>query len=403
MPVVNMIPYAIVFICCLLTGIYLLLMLLYRYGWRRHASYEPPAGYRPHTRISVIIPARNEADNLPACLSSLLAQQYPRDFFEIIVVDDHSDDGTAAIAAAFNDGRIRCIRLADYLAAGEQVTAYKKKALATGIAQGNGELIITTDADCIAPENWLHMIAAYYEQYQPVMLAAPVDFTGNGSLVQVFQSLDFMSMQGITAAAHYLKLGNMGNGANLAFSREAYNRINGYAGTEHLASGDDFLLMTKMQRTFPGRVHYLKSSAAIMRTAPPPDWRSFLQQRIRWASKSGKYGDTRLAVILLSVYLFNLAFIPAICLGMMWPDYGWLPAGMLLVKATSELYYLYPVAGFFEKRRQLWLFPFLQPLHILYILTAGLLGFVGVYQWKGRRIQTAPAGSTKGENIIQGG
>ncbi len=398
-----MILYAIAAICCFLTGMYLLLLLLYRCGWRRHAIYTAPPGYQPAVMISIIVPARNEAGNLPACLSSLLAQQYPRHLFEIIVVDDHSEDDTAAVAEGVHDSRIRCIRLADHLAPGVQVTAYKKQALAAGIAQSSGELIITTDADCIAPTDWLHIMAACYEEHRPVMIAAPVDFTSNGSLVQVFQSLDFMSMQGITVAAHQLKLGGMSNGANLAFSREAYYKIGGYAGTEHLASGDDFLLMAKMQRAFPKGIYYLKSAAAIIRTAPQPDWRSFLQQRIRWASKSGRYEDTRLTVILLLVYLFNLAFIPAICLGISAPSYGWLPVGMLLVKITVELYYLYPVAGFFEKRRQLWLFPFLQPLHILYILIAGLLGFAGVYQWKGRRILIAPAGSAKGEKIIQGG
>ncbi len=403
MSVMNIMLYAIAFICCLLTVIYVLLMLLYRYGWRRQEPYVPPSVYQAVTRISIIIPARNEAANLPACLSSLLAQQYPRHLFEVIVVDDYSDDDTAAVVEAFRDERICCIRLADHIAPAYPVVAYKKKALATGIAGSCGELIITTDADCIAPENWLHTIAAYFEQYRPVMIAAPVDFTCNGDLVQLFQSLDFMSMQGITAATHYLKLGNMSNGANLAFSREAYDKINGYAGTEHLASGDDFLLTAKMQRAFPGRVFYLKSPVAIMRTAPQPGWHSFLQQRIRWASKSGKYDDTRLTFMLTLVYLFNLSFIPAMCISVMQSAYSWLPPGMLLLKIMAELYYIHPVAGFFGKRRQLLLFPFLQPLHIIYIIVAGALGFAGVYQWKGRRIQTVQAGARKRGNIIPGG
>jgi cellulose synthase/poly-beta-1,6-N-acetylglucosamine synthase-like glycosyltransferase len=277
--------------------LYCLLMLCYRRGWRLQPLHLADSRFQPRTRISIIIPARNEAGRIGECLRALQAQQYPVDLFEAIVVDDHSEDETISQVQAINAPNIRCIRLADHLDPDEPVVAYKKKALAVGIAVSNGELILTTDADCIAPPGWLSTVAALYEREQPVMVIAPVDFSSDGSLVQLFQSIDFMTMQGITAAAHKLRMGNMSNGANLAFSRDAFEKIGGYAGTEHLASGDDFLLTVKMQQAFPGKIAYLKSAEAIVRTAPQPDWRSFLMQRIRWASKSGKYRDTRLTAV----------------------------------------------------------------------------------------------------------
>ena len=219
------------------------------------------------------------------------------------------------------------------------------------------------------------------------MIVAPVEFTSNGSLVEIFQSIDFMSMQGITAAVHQLKIGSMSNGANLAFSREAYDKVEGYKGIDHLASGDDFLLMMKLQKRYPDRISYLKSQDAIVTTAPQPNWSSFFNQRIRWASKSGKYDDKKMTAMLGFVYLFNLSFL-ALVVASLFHAFIWGIAGiMLLWKILSELYYLYPVAVFFGKVRQLWVYPFLQPLHILYIISAGFLGMIGKYQWKGRSVR----------------
>ncbi len=372
--------------CLLLLIVYIVLMILYLYGWLKQPLYHMSDGYVPYTSISIIIAARNEEANIGKCIDAILAQQYPRHLLEVIVVDDHSTDGTAVVVNSYKDDRVRYISLAAHMNA-EDVVAYKKKAIATGIAHSTGKLIITTDADCTGPSKWLAHIAAKYEQEEPVLIVAPVDFTNDASLVQVFQSLDFMSMQGITAASHYMKMGNMSNGANLAFSREAYLQVDGYNGIDHLASGDDYLLMMKLQKEFPSRIGYLKSKAAIVSTPPQPDWLGFYRQRIRWASKSGKYDDQKMTIVLSFVYIFNLAMF-VLAIGCIF-NKGYLPVlGVCIgTKIVAELIYLYPVARFFNKRRQLWVFPLLQPLHILYIVLVGFAGFTGTYQWKGRTVK----------------
>lgn len=365
---------------------YAVLMLLYRSGWQRQPLFR--AGAVPgDTKVSVIVPARNEAPNIGACIDSILAQDYPPVLLEVIVIDDHSTDATAAIVNGYDDPRVRCLSLAEYLQPGERLHAYKKKALGIGIARSSGQLIVTTDADCTAGTAWLKTLAACYEQENPVMIAAPVDFSSGNRVVELLQSIDFMSMQGITAAAHALQLGHMGNGANLAFARDAFEAVGGYAGTDHLASGDDYLLLLKMQQQFPGRIAYVKSEAAIVRTAPQPDWSSFLQQRIRWASKSGKYNDHRLTAILVLVYGYNLSFAVLLVAAFFSPLAAAALAGSFVLKTASELYYLFPVARFFGKAKQLCFFVFLQPLHILYIILAGFLGMIGTYRWKGRNVR----------------
>lgn len=371
----------------ILTLGYIWLMIAYRKGWAMQKEHKLYKNYIPQTKISVIIPARNEATNIGTCIAALLKQQYPEHLYEVIVVDDHSEDETAAIVANYKDRRMKCLRLADYIPAGSVVNAYKKAAIATGIAHSFGELIVTTDADCIAPEGWLRHIAALYEEQQPVMIVAPVIYTTENNVLHLFQLTDFMSMQGITAAAHKLKLGNMSNGANLSFSKAAFEHVGGYDGIQHLASGDDYLLMVKLNSFAPERISYLKSVHATVTTMPQPNWSSFLHQRIRWASKSGKYDDMRLTMILMLVYFFNFLFL-VLSIGAFFSyAISYVVLVMYLMKVLVELAFLYPVARFFGKSYVLWYFPLLQPLHILYIVIAGFLGFVGDYEWKGRRVK----------------
>lgn len=367
---------------------YAALMLVYAYGWRQQAHFLLEPGVAPRTFLSIIIPARNEASHIEACVRGVLANQYPRHLMEIIVVDDHSEDETLAIVRGIQDDRVKTFSLRDHMN-GEPTKAFKKKALALGISQSVGELIVTTDADCIPGREWLLHLAAIYEQQHPVLIIAPVDFISNSLISSVFQSLDFMTMQGITGAVHYLSLGNMSNGANLAFARFAYEAVNGYSGIDHLATGDDYLLMSKLHQQFGGRIAYLKSRKAIMRTMPQPDWVSFFQQRVRWASKSGKYKDDKLTASLILVYVTNVllfaATIGSIILG---TDFHLLATlGLFAFKISVELTLLAPVSRFFGKERQLWYFPFLQPLHVTYIVVTGFFGFFGSYQWKGRQVR----------------
>ncbi|MBS1782089.1 MAG: glycosyltransferase [Bacteroidetes bacterium] len=370
-----------------LSSLYGALMLLYAMGWQRQKEFFIPKNFEPKTKITVIVPARNEAENISRCIQSILSNHYPERLFDVIIVDDFSTDGTADLVKSFSQANVRCLSLKNEI--GDlKLNSYKKKAIEIAIKYSRAELIVTTDADCVVPPFWLQTIAACYQQPQkPTMIVSPVCFSNQGNIVEVFQSLDFMTMQGITAAAHNMKLGNMSNGANLAFSRQAFYEVKGYKGIDHLASGDDLLLMNKLQQEFPNGIAYLKAKDAIVQTAPQPTWRAFLNQRIRWASKSGKYNDAKLTGILLVVYLFNVTLL-GLFVGGFFQAFWWLLLlGLLSLKTALELLLLLPTAAFFGKLRELIFFPFLQPLHILYIVIAGVLGFFGSYKWKERRVK----------------
>lgn len=396
--------------------LYVALMSLYAIGWKKlpeWASTNPPRekyrqagdaarkitdnnlesqfGLFPKTKVSIIIPARNEAANIGKCLGSVLQNNYPKDLVEIIVVDDFSTDKTAEIAKkllAEHGGKV--LRLQDYLSSQERLNAYKKKALEIAINHSAGELIITTDADCICPPQWIQELVSVYEQKKAKFIVAPVSFipATKKTGLYYFQSLDFMTMQGITAAGTKLHIGSMCNGANLAFSREAFDAVGGYRGIDHIASGDDMLLLHKIKKQFPNSIHYLKSRKAIVETPCQPTIRDFFNQRIRWASKSDKYEDKLLIAILGVVYLFNLS-LPALLVASFFTTDSSVGLFLLLeafvFKIVIELFFLMPVAGFYQKRQELLWFPLLQPLHIFYIISAGFLGKFGTYQWKGRQ------------------
>lgn len=376
---------------------YAAIIFYYRYGWKSIPEEAPitngPAG---STMISVIIPARNESANIKACLDSVTAQSYPAHLFEVVVIDDHSDDNTAEIATSFSSKGVKLVSLKDHLDK-DEINSYKKKAIEIGIQQSKGKLIITTDADCIVPPEWLKTIAFFYEKNKPVFIAAPVAIDCSNSFIEIFQALDFMMLQGITGASVHKNFHSMCNGANLAYERAAFNEVNGFKGIDSIASGDDMLLMHKIYKRYPQQVMFIKSKEAIVHTKPQKNIASFFNQRIRWASKADSYDDKRIFWVLLLVYLFNLLLfvLPvASCfynckLSIINYQLSIIKLWLLLIllKTITELFFLYPVARFFNKRSLLWLFPVMQPFHIIYTVIAGWLGKFGSYNWKERKVK----------------
>ena len=354
------------------------LIIYYWQSWNAIPEYVPkdiPASIK----ISVIIPARNEEDNIGQLLQALQNQTYPAHLFEVIVIDDHSTDKTAMIVQQFPS--VRLIQLNE-----DNINSYKKKAIDTGIAAATGELIVTTDADCIPKESWLQTLASFKEEKQSVFIAAPVVINCNSSVVQMFQAMDFMVLQGITAAAVYKKKMSMCNGANLAYERKVFQDVNGFSGIDNIASGDDMLLMHKIWKQYPDKVHYLKSKEAIVSTQPMKTWKAFFNQRIRWASKAKSYEDKRIFPVLLLVYLLNLSFLVLVVAGFFYSSYWLYLAGLWIAKTIIELPFFLSLSKFFDKQWANKFFFIFQPLHIIYTILSGLLGQFGKYEWKGRKV-----------------
>ena len=365
---------------------YSCLIIYYWISWRSIPEYSS-AAEKPNTGLSVVIPARNEEKNIIGCLESVCSQHYPPELLQVVAIDDCSTDKTWDLLRHFHTGEkvINSTRLAE-VEDGE-FSAYKKRAIETGIAMSHNNVIVTTDADCKHPLTWLKTIALFYEEKKPAFIAAPVALQNDSSVLQIFQALDFLVLQGITGASVHKKIHSMCNGANLAYEKRIFNEVAGFTGIDNIASGDDMLLMHKISGKYPDRIHYLKSKQAIVVSLPMQTWKDFFDQRIRWSSKARSYDDKRIFWVLLLVYLFNLSFL-VLLVGGSWFHVLWVCAGILwIAKTIIEFPFVYSVASFFDKTSLLKYFFFFQPLHIAYTIMAGLLGQFGKYEWKGRKVR----------------
>jgi cellulose synthase/poly-beta-1,6-N-acetylglucosamine synthase-like glycosyltransferase len=335
-----------------------------------------------HASVSVVIAARNEEANIGNCLESLLSQKHAFENLEIIVVNDQSEDNTAVVVSSFQDKGIRLIQIGN-----DEKFGGKKVAIARGIGVATNGIIVTTDADCVFPGTWLNTLVSYREKTDAVFVAAPVMFRKEKNLFEKFQTLDFLSLQGITAAAVHSNQFNMCNGANLLYTKDAFNGVKGFEGIDHIASGDDMLLMEKIEKAYPRKVKYCYSRDAIVTTEPAESMKAFLQQRIRWASKAGNYSNVWIKLILLIVFLVNVGLISVFVAGFFDAFYFKAFAFFILIKSIAELPFMIRIARFFKKNSLiLWFIPS-QPFHALYTITAATFGMVTTYTWKGRKLK----------------
>ena len=359
--------------------LYGVLIFFYFYQWNKLLENQPKDSL-PFPFVSVVIAARNEEANLPQLIADLKCQTYPSNLFEVIIVNDHSTDGTAKLAEEFDGTHWQMI-----LPNADAYASSKKIAIASGIEKAKGELMIITDADCRVKANWVKTMASFYVEKGAAFIAAPVKFTHDHSLLQVFQVLDFITLQGITAASVASNTHRMCNGANLAYTKKVYNRVNGFAGIDNIATGDDMLLMHKVWKAHPNSVHYLKSKDAIVETEPMKTWGDFLMQRKRWASKTLVYDDWRIIAVLGFVLLFNLLFFVLLIAAIITPFYWIHFFAYLFGKTIIEWPFVSSVAMFYGEQKLMRHFFFIQPLHIAYTSFVGIISQFGNYEWKGRR------------------
>ena len=364
-------------------------MFRYLEGWKNLPQWETPFDFQPQTKVSILIPARNESANIHRCIQSILAQKYPASLFEIIVIDDHSTDGTAEVVQAFGASNVRVLFLKDFVKDRAKLKAFKKKAIEIAIQKSMGELIVTTDADCVVPAEWLNLLVSFYEKKQYKFIAAPVNFHEEKSVFEKIQSLDFLGMMGVTGAGIHRKFMNMCNGANLAYEKKAFYDVGGFEGIDGIASGDDMLLMQKMAKHFPNKIGFLKNKNATVLTKAMPDWQSFTQQRIRWASKSGSYQEFQILVILALVFFFCVSIVVNLFLLPFF--FGKIIKVLLiqlLVKTIIDYFFLNQMSVFFGRKDLMKIFLPAQVFHIFYIAIIGFLGnVVKRYEWKGRKVK----------------
>ena len=337
----------------------------------------------PLPSVSILIAARNEELRIRKCLECLNVQDYPPEKLQIIVVDDRSDDGTAAILAEYAarlPGRFRFLSLTE-TAPG---FSPKKFALSQGLQIATGEIIVTTDADCIMAPAWISSLVAEFTPDTGLVSGLTTYYEVSNGTWQGVQALEFFSYAVVAAALIGLRFPVNGNANNLAYRREVFDAVAGFSSHGGIVSGDDDFLIQSIHRQGRWKIRYAVTPESQVRTEPPLSVGQFWEQRKRWASKCSLYQPKQ--TIFLSVIFSYYAVIP-ICIAAGLFQHRWLLPGIAswCIKTGTDWLVMRRAAGVFGKKELLrWFIP-TSLLHIPLIIAAVVAGSFGEFTWKGQR------------------
>lgn len=364
---------------CVLLVFYVVLILAYYIAWKRIPSFRYSEVAASDT-FSIIIAMRNEEAVAIDCLESILLQNYPANKVEVIVIDDYSTDKTSDCVCLFMKShpnfKMKLLHMENDPLKGSK----KKAAITYGISQAAGKYIILTDADCVRGPKWLSAINSYIQYSSSKMIYAPVIFKAN-TLFEKLQSLEFAGLVAIGGAAIEIKNPNMCSASNLIFEKQVFHEVDGYQGSENVATGDDEYLLHKIFKKYPEHIHFLKNREAIVTTSANSTLSELASQRRRWVSQSAKYENRYITAILIAAYLFNLLIVVNL---VMHPKIGCM---LLAIKTLTEGLFLYDVLKFFKRKTYIFFLPLAEPFHILYVLIIGIWANMGTYNWKGRDVR----------------
>ena len=358
-----------IIICCGSLALGLSYVLLIQWVLRQWAALpllQQPGEWPSPPKVAILVAARNEASNIGPCLKALSRQEYPAGRYQIVVIDDHSTDNTVGAVQQQAFPNLTLLQL-------PEGQTGKKAALEFGAAATQSDILLTTDADCQPPPEWVQLHVWHLTSGPLQGSAGPVLLTGSDSALYRFQALDMAGMMVLTAAGLRTNTWILGNGASLAYYRAAFEAAEGYAGNRATASGDDIFLIAKLNARNTGGVQFLKSPKAAVPTPASANWRAFFQQRLRWGTKNAAApasSGTTLALgtafllswaILLSPLLFFSIGLWALVLF----------AFLLGLKSWADYQLLRTASDFFGQRHLMKAFVLSEVLHILYIAIIG--------------------------------
>jgi len=359
----NTLEIIVVGIC----GVYVIYILLFSLL----LAFSKRSSQRTTTRsVTIVVPFRNEKSHLGKLLKSFSELDYPKEQIEVILVNDHSSDGSENTNLEnfnFDIQIINCEKEG------------KKAALTTGITMASNDIIVQTDADCVVPRYWLSTVVGELENSD--LFCGTVLFSNS-----LIQNLELFAYQGVGKASLMLSSPILANGANMAYRKSDFIDIGGYQDNYKTSSGDDVFLLRSFAKHKKSIVYSFSPDACVSTTAEKSLIR-FFQQRVRWASKTGKskhIGTLFAGTILLST---NLCVVFQIAI---WTVYGFTyDIGLVAVlsKITIDILILFLVALSTRVYRPLLCLPIAITLYSLYIVLIAILCVFYRPEWKNRKIQ----------------
>ncbi|WP_347924001.1 glycosyltransferase [Pontimicrobium sp. SW4] len=369
-----------IFIILITTILYCLLIGFFVIGFNRVKSFEEPF-LRNLTRFTIVVPFRNEEENLPDLIKSLESLNYSKNHFEVLFVDDDSTDNSVELCSRL----LSCSQLDFKIIKNKRSSnSPKKDAITTAINNAKYYWIATTDADCEVPNRWLETSNSFINSYDVAMIVAPVTYTSSDSFLKQFQTLDVLSLQAVTIAGFGLSLPFLCNGANLFYRKDLFEELNGFDNNNDIASGDDIFLLEKAVKKYPKLVKYLKSTNAIIFTKAETSLSALIQQRIRWTAKTSTYKNTFGKFVGILVLTMNSLVVTTLFLSI-FGLFSWLYFTIFLTsKLAMDYLLLSKSTRFFNQTNLLNNYFFSGLLYPFFTVFVAFKAMFSKYKWKGR-------------------
>jgi cellulose synthase/poly-beta-1,6-N-acetylglucosamine synthase-like glycosyltransferase len=355
-------------------SLYLYYLLLFIKGLKTEQNYNNTR--KP--QVTVVIAARNEERNIIHLLTALVNQIYPAELFEIIIANDGSSDGTVKVVEQFSKKweNVKLINVQNR----ENAISPKKNALSQAIENSSGEIIVSTDADCIVGKHWLKAMVACFDDNDMVVGLSRTKVTNweKASLLHKFEHFDFLAM--FAAAAGAISSGKYFScsGQNIAYKKEAFYAVGGFEKIKHLVSGDDVNLM-QLFRKAGMKVKFAYSPHSFVYTKSVENWWQLLSQRSRWTSnmKWQTILNPEFYIYLVSTFLVVVS--PFIVVFKYWL----LAVGIVFLRIIFEFGFLKEsYKKFDEEKNRLKFYPLWFILQPVYFILVAMLGALNIFSWK---------------------
>lgn len=328
----------------------------------------------PKIQLSVVVVCRNEMQNLPYLIEDLQNQTLPRHLWEAIFVDDASEDGSYQWLLEQTervDFKLKVLQNSTF----SEMISPKKKGITKAVEKAQGQWIVCTDADCRLPRTWLEEIYVYSQDSKTEFISMPVRFSPVATWFEQWQAVEFASLIGSGAACIGLGLPTMCNGANIAYRKDVFEKVGGFSGSEHIASGDDEFLMHKMAKRSRGGVRFLPSKKTIVSTPASATLQALLAQRLRWASKWENYQNLFAKILAVFIFLVSISTIFLYVYQDFWA---------IIFKFSVEFIFLSLVLHFLGQGLLVFWIPFVFVVYPFYVVFFALFARRKRFLWKER-------------------
>jgi 1,2-diacylglycerol 3-beta-glucosyltransferase len=326
--------------------------------------------------ISVIVPSRNEEKNIGKCLESLVESDYPKNKYEILAVNDRSDDNTEQIIKTYAEkyDNIKLINVNPNLESNN--LKGKPRALQTGYDAAKGEYIMMTDADCIVNPNWIKTTASIMKNHDLDLMPSFTLISGNRWFDKI-QSVEWIYLHTMASAGvgNNSPLGCYGN--NLSINHNTYKEIGGYPKIKFSVTED--LALEQAVFNNDGKVHYRCDKNTTVTTLPVENFSEYLKQKKRWAVGGLGLGWKATYFVLASLSMWT-----AIILSIIFQHWLWLGAIGIIRILGDYVIIEHSIKKLEKEELRKWTIPSIIFFTIMELIVPFTL-LTGKVQWKGQK------------------